>query len=85
MKVIDAHKLAKEINDKLRADDCRFNCAVKLLHGDGTVMFLEYAFVEKHDDWVFIFSEHNGYHIYHSSDLTWVQYKETDRGGTWPD
>jgi len=75
MKAMDAYKLAAEINGKLLATDPRFSRAVKIIHEEGTVLFFDYAFVERHEDWVFIFAEHHGHHVYHESDVQYYQYE----------
>jgi len=75
MKAIEAFELAAEMNKTLLATDPRLRRAVKIIHDEGTVLFFDYAFAENHEDWVFIFTEHHGHHVYHESDVLVYQYE----------
>ena len=79
MKYRELDEIVKSVNKKLRADDPRLANSVNVLHGDGTFMHFESAFVvqaygvpdswtEGDGLWNIIFTEHHGYFIYDSSD-----------------
>ena len=60
-----AQEAAEAYDKTLRAGDPRFNCTVKIIHEEGTVFFVESAFLVKWSDpklldttWIFLFAEH---------------------------
>ena len=75
----EAKQKALELDKQLRADDSRFSGSVLLAHQDGSIMFWEYAFCERHDEWWFVFTEHHGNHVYHHEDLERIkEYQHMD-------
>lgn len=71
-----AWELAKSIDDLLRADDPRFQRAVKVIHEDGSILTLENAFVEEYKNYYIVFSEHNDLHIFDKDDVYAVKQYE---------
>lgn len=76
----ELYPLIEKYNKTLRATDSRFCGAVKISHGDGSVLFYEYAFARIFHDggttWVCVFTEHHGCYIYDLEDLNgYRQYK----------
>lgn len=65
----EIEKLVKEYDDKLLATDPRFMRTVFLSHTDGSTFKWVRAFVVKKDDWIIVFSEHHGYHIFEQDDI----------------
>jgi len=57
---------------KLRADDSRLRGAVHLVHEEGTVFFLMYAFIVQVGEWLVIFSEHHGYKVYAVDEISYA-------------
>src|SRR5574337_1797073 len=52
------------------------NCvAVNISHDDGTSMFLTNALMLRKDEWIFVFTEHNGQHFFHNEDVVVSVYK----------
>ena len=51
----------------------KFNRSVLLCLEEGSILYLDYSFVETYEDengkWFIIFSEHHDTHIYHESDI----------------
>jgi len=41
---------------------------VAVQHGDGTFLFFKSAFALKWKEWYFIFTEHNGYHLFNDEE-----------------
>jgi hypothetical protein len=67
-------KIVQEYDSKLKATHKGFRNAVHIIHEEGTVLFYQNAFLRKiidvaDDSWIIVFTEHHGYHIYHSTDL----------------
>ena len=61
---------AAEYDSKLLATDPRFRRLVMLTHEDGSVLYFRYAFILIVDsEWVAVFTEHHGPHVYHQEDL----------------
>ena len=63
------HELAKNYDETLRADDPRFNFCVRILHEEGSTFWFENAFLMKHGEFVIVFSEHQGFHVFAVEDL----------------
>jgi len=57
---------------KLRADDSRLRGAVHLIHDEGTVIFLMYAFIVQVGDWLVVFSEHHGHMVYGVDEISYT-------------
>jgi len=73
----DALAKAKELDSKLTAMSFDWGARVYVKHEDGTELDFNYAFLQKDGDWVYIFTEHHGFHVYHLDDLEKVvSYKE---------
>ena len=87
-----AHKMAEAYDKDLLATDSRFSRAVKLVHEEGTLLFFESAFLLKWKDpevkpgawgacetagqWLLVFTEHHGFHVYPLDDLSsWTMYE----------
>jgi UDP-N-acetyl-D-mannosaminuronate dehydrogenase len=69
-KIVDVILLAEKYDQKLKANDPRFQKAVVLTHMDGSVMFYRSAFLMRHDpDWIICFTEHHQYKVYETSEL----------------
>jgi len=85
----EAYERAKALNVLLRADDPRLRGSVQIVHDDGSILFYEFAFVERHphdglqplktgEGWWFIFTEHHGFHVYATDEVKIRQYKRAD-------
>ena len=82
---------ANSIDAGLQATDTRFRRTVMIIHEEGTILTFRNAFLLKyHDknhrdwgdcenpgDWIFIFTEHHGVHVYPIDDL--VDYAQLER------
>lgn len=64
-----ANALAEEYDKGLLATDPRFRGLV-IVRGehDGSCFVYPDAFVVKKDEWYVVFTEHYGFHVYHSED-----------------
>lgn len=79
-----AYEKAKQIDAGLTAYDFEWGARVYIKHEDGTELDFNYAFVRKEDEWVFIFTEHHGFHVYHMEDLEkCVSYKDEENDQGW--
>lgn len=81
------HAVAEEINKTLRADDPRLQHYVLILHEEGTTLFFRNAYLVRYHDpqhgnwgdsehpgeWIMVFTEHHGFHVYPVDDLSWFQ------------
>jgi hypothetical protein len=73
----EEYELAKEYDSKLRADDLRFRHSVVLLHEEGTFYHFRSAFILIHGEFIMVFSEHQGYHVFSENELVLhYQYKD---------
>lgn len=70
---------AAKYDAQLRADDPRLRGAVHLIHDEGTVVFLMYAFIVQVGDWLVTFSEHHGHAIYGVDEVSYTVLKPTFR------
>lgn len=79
----EAEALAQEIDKDLRATDPRFRNAVYLRHEDGSTFiwnnaFLDYTEVHANAlfdmEYVIVFTEHHGFHVYNTDDVIDVFY-----------
>ena len=65
---------ATKIDSTLRADDkTKFNKIVHVVHEDGSTFILMYSHVEEHDNWYIVFSEHNGWHVFHKDETVSIK------------
>lgn len=62
--------LAKNCDSKLKATDPRFNYSVSVRHRDGTYLHIQNAFALIYQEYLTIFSEHNGIFVFFKEDLT---------------
>jgi hypothetical protein len=67
IKAVD--ELAKAYDIKLRSDDPRFRNGVMVIHEEGTVLYFEWAFAIKLQNWYVIFTEHHRWHVYDEDDV----------------
>jgi len=73
----EALKIAKEINQKI--DIGRFTVKgrsriIFVQHGDGSKLeFHSACFSKLSDDFMAVFTEHHGYHIYHVDDIDYIK------------
>lgn len=75
----EALKVAESIDKKLLCSDFHPDDLVMIIHEEGTVLNYRSAFVRKWKDWIFIFTEHHGKHVYHKTDLqSCFQYKNVE-------
>ena len=67
------YDLAKEYDKNLLCTYSRLRHSVRIIHEDGSILFFEDAFLMKHNDsegeWIIIFTEHHGFHVYHGTEL----------------
>jgi hypothetical protein len=94
-----AHKVAEGYDKALLATDPRFSHVVRVVHEEGTSLFYVNAFLMKWKDpevvegawgacetpgqWLFIFTEHHGFHVYPLDDLhSYREYVHAD-APTW--
>lgn len=79
MNYSEAYEKAKLVDSGLKATDFQWNARVYVLHEDGSEMDFNYAFLMKDEDWVFVFTEHNGFHVWHLEDLeTCMSYQDEE-------
>lgn len=64
--------LAKVDYNRPRGNLKRFNGTIAINHQDGSHFMWNNAFAMKKDDWIVVFTEHFGYHIFHCSDIDGV-------------
>lgn len=80
-----AQKVAEDYGKKLLATDLRFGHVVRIIHEEGTTLFFAHAFLMKWKDpevtagswgasehpgeWLLVFTEHHGEHVYPLDDL----------------
>jgi len=80
-----AHDVAADYNVKLKATDPRLNFCVRIIHEEGTIYFFERAFLmqwkdpsvtpdpqnagERQGEWLLVFTEHHGFHVFAFDDL----------------
>ncbi len=73
----EAEQVAKET--KLSAYDFHSYSLVQIIHEEGTILHYKSAFTREWKDWIFVFTEHHGTHVYHKSDLSdWGTYEKKD-------
>lgn len=80
-----AYDVAKKYDENLKAIDPRFNSCVRIIHDEGTTYWFERAFLmtwkdskitydpnnadEHQGEWLFVFTEHQGLHVFTTDDL----------------
>lgn len=75
----DAEVFAREYDKKLKATDFHSKNCVYILHEEGTQLFYKSAFLKTWKDYVLVFTEHHGFHVYHKTDLvSYLQLSSTD-------
>lgn len=75
----EAEQVAKEIDKKLSAYDFNPYSLTEIIHEEGTILHYRSAFAKEWQDWIFVFTEHHGTHVYHKSDLySWGTYVRKD-------
>jgi hypothetical protein len=84
MNLKEARKKLKELAGRspvaggpsnLSAYNFRPDRIVRVVHGDGSVMFFSHAFALTCEDWYFVLTEHNGYHLYNKEDCEVTGYR----------
>jgi len=68
---------AGEYDRKLLATDPRFRRSVLIAHEDGSIFYIDSAFLMQKEEWILMFSEHHSYRVFHKSDL--LHYTEYNR------
>lgn len=66
---MEAVTVLKECGKKLTAYDFNLCSLVAIIHEDGTNLYYKSAFTREWKDWIFVFTEHHGSHVYHKSDI----------------
>ena len=88
MNLKEAQKKLKELtrpkadSSNLSVCDFRSDRAVRIEHEDGSIIFFTHAFALSHEEWYFVFTEHNGYHLYHKEDVILYEYREVKTQST---
>jgi hypothetical protein len=65
-----AYNWASEIDKTLQADDPRFNNCVLIEDEEGSTLFFTNAFVEEHDGFYVLFSEHHELMVFSEDSVT---------------
>ena len=76
------YKQAVETMNSVKLTAYDFHCdeCVYLVHEESSHFFWRSAFLRLFRDWVFVYTEHHGYHCYHKSDLVhYRHFKEQPR------
>lgn len=64
------HAWAETYDSELHAGDERFSRTVLVIHEEGSIFYVMRAFlVDVNDTWIVMFSEHQGYRVWHKEDL----------------
>jgi hypothetical protein len=75
----EAVEVANKMDGQLWASDFAPSDLVLIIHEEGTSFTFQSAFLKTWKDWIFIFSEHHGTHVYNRDDLYfWAQYNRKD-------
>lgn len=81
MKLHEVKQLVGKIDATLRSDDPRMHRrSVLITHQDGSTLFFRFAFMMRHGNWLLVFSEHQGSHVFSINDLAQFQQFETMLG-----
>jgi hypothetical protein len=65
----EAYKTAQQMSQSIMPDDYRFDRTVRVVTRDGTSLFYPEAFVEKCEEWWFVFTKNFGFIVLSSTDL----------------
>lgn len=65
----EAYLFAEAYDKKLKATDFDPSIYVFILHEEGSQFFYRSAFLKKWKDYIFVFTEHHKFYIYHKTDL----------------
>lgn len=79
MNYADIKEKAKAYDGMLLAADPRFSNDVWVNHEDGSFFLWKKAFIMQKDNWILVFTEHFGYHIFDKSDLSSFKYKDSKK------
>lgn len=75
----EAYQVAKETDNKLSAYDFHPYNLVEIIHEEGTSFHFKSSFLREWKDYIFVFTEHHGIHVYHRSDLySYGEYKSVE-------
>jgi hypothetical protein len=75
MTLEEVYKRTGEYDDTLRTDDPRFERSVLLVHGDGSILIVNQAFLMRYEDWIIVFSQHHSFHAYaHDKLVSYAEY-----------
>ena len=70
-------EIAQEYDKKIRSDDPRLRNSVLIIHDEGTVLFIRFAFAIIVDsEYVMVFAEHHQSHVYSLDEASFVMFKE---------
>ncbi len=73
----EVEELARTVDMKISAYDFGPSSLVFVLHEEGTTLTFRSAFIKEFKDYIIIFTEHHGTHVYHRGDLShWGQYTQ---------
>jgi hypothetical protein len=73
-------ELANSTDAKLTAYEFHPTDLVFIIHEEGTTLTFRSAFLREWKDWVIIFTEHHGTHVYSKGDLSyWGHYSEKEK------
>lgn len=78
----EAKQWAEKYDSALTAKDKRFNKAVLVVDEEGTVLMFQNAFAVmrevgsnlEYSTYIYVFTEHHGFHVYSSEDVNVIQY-----------
>ena len=48
-----------------------FNGTTTIKHNDGSVLIFEFAKLDEVDDFIVVYTEHHGFHVYDKEDVNW--------------
>lgn len=65
----EALNVAKEADKTLLTQDFNPYGLVEIIHEEGTILNFKNAFLKEWKNYVIVFTEHHGTHVYHKSDL----------------
>jgi hypothetical protein len=66
----DIKTLVDEMDKSVRSDDPRMRRCVMIIHEDGSSMFFRNAYMQRHGNWLLVFTEHQGSHYFCINDLS---------------
>lgn len=75
----EVEELARKVDSKLLAYDFGSGDIAFIIHEEGSTLLFQNAFVREFKDYIIIFTEHHGTHVYHRGNLShWGQYAKKD-------